>query len=286
MTLSAFSQEDEWQWWNKAHNWQEGMPGWRNWIILSPGYLGPNALPVPELKRGFIPEKGEIHTSISRHFNSSDPTRDFSARLFFPFCDGKIAIEAYGVIAESYEYTEEIRDERFSRDKDGKGFVPGDFYFATLIQLCKDRAFPNTVFRLACKTASGTAFAARYTDTPGYLFDFSSSRDFSLTGNSLIRPYATIGFFSWQTYNEATPQNDALFYGAGLEYQNSGWLLSGNISGYSGYLKIHDQPQILTFETRYDWMTTAARVQFLYGLRDWNYQTFRFSFIWKFNVSK
>jgi hypothetical protein len=39
---------------------------------------------------------------------------------------------------------------------------------------------------------------------------------------------------------------------------------------------------VISVETRYDWEKTAASVQLLYGLRDWNYQTFRFSFFWKF----
>jgi len=283
LVLTCFSQEDQWQWWNEAHNWKPGMPGWRNWIILSPGYLGPNALPVPELKKGFIPVTGEVEVSLSRHFHPEDPTQDLSGKFFYPIFNGIVAVEAYGVILENYYYTEELRDERFSRDKDGMGIIPGDFYFSTLIQLCKDRRFPNTVLRLACKTASGDAFAARFTDTPGYFFDFSSSRDFELSRHSNLRTFGTLGFYSWQTYNEATPQNDALLYGAGVDYLHSGWQISGQLSGYSGYLKIHDRPCLLTFEGRYDWMATAVRLQFLYGLHDWNYQTLRFSFIWKFD---
>jgi hypothetical protein len=283
ITIPGLSQEDRWKWWNDAHNWHSGMPGWRNMMILSPDYLGPNALPVPELKKGILSETGEVEASLSGHFSKGDPTQDLSGRLFFPFSKGKIAFEVYGVLVENYNYSEEIRDLRFSRDKDGKGIVPGDFYFATLIQLSRNRKFPNTVFRLACKTASGDAFAARYTDTPGYFFDFSSSKDFDLPKLDILRPYATFGFYSWQTYNEATPQNDAWLYGAGLEYQNAGWHFSGDFSGYSGYLKNHDRPQVITLEMRHDWPASAARIRFLYGLRDWNYQTVRFSYILKIN---
>ena len=159
--------------------------------------------------------------------------------------------------------------------------IPGDFYFSVMIQLCKDRNFPNTMLRFACKTASGDVFAARYTDTPGYYFDFSSSRDFNLSKNSRIRPFASFGFYSWQTYNEATPQNDALLYGLGADFLMKNWMMSGNISGYSGYLKMNDQPRVLTFESRHDWKSAAVRCQFLYGLHDWTYKSIRLSFIWK-----
>jgi hypothetical protein len=284
LVLSAFpgfSQEDEWEWWNKAHNWREGMPGWRLLMILSPAYLGPNALPVPEMKKGIIQKTGEIETTLSNHFYSGDPTQDLSAGFFLPFGKGKIAFEGYGVILEHYNYTDEIRDIRVSRDKNGRGFISGDFYFSTLVQLCRNHKFPDTVFRIACKTASGNAYSARYTDTPGYFFDFSFSKEFTLFKQKLLRPYAAFGFYSWQTYNEATPQNDALLYGAGLEYRNPAWCFSGDFSGYSGYLKNQDRPQVITLDLRHDWPASAARIRFLYGLRDWNYKTVKFSFIWK-----
>jgi hypothetical protein len=280
-SISGNCQEDTWKWWNDIHHWSPGMPGWRNMMYLSPGYLGPNALPVPEMKKGFIPGTAEIETTVSAHFLRGDPTQDLSARVFYPVANGKMAFEAYGVALEKYGYSEEIRDQRISRDKDGKGIVVGDLYFSVLLQLCKNRKFPNTMLRLACKTAPGDAFAARFTDTPGYYFDVSSSRDFPISTNSVLRPFASFGFYSWQTYNEATPQNDAILYGLGADILLKQWLISGNLSGYSGYLKLKDQPRVLTIDTRYDLKSAAVRCQFLYGLHDWNYQTIRLSFIWK-----
>jgi hypothetical protein len=278
---AANAQEDEWEWWNKAHGWKTGMPGWRTLMILSPGYLGPNALPVPEMKNGAISSGSEIETTLSCHFHPGDPTQDLALRLFYPVANGKMAFEAWGVALEKYGYSPEIRDQRFSRDKNGKGLVPGDFYFSALIQLCKNRKFPDTMLRMACRTASGAAQAARYTDTPGYFFDFSSGRDISLSGSKVLRPFASFGFYSWQTYNEATPQNDAILYGAGVSFRSAEWLISGNLSGYSGYLKHTDHPRVFTLESRYDWISTALRCRFLYGNKDWDYTTLRFSFIWK-----
>jgi len=280
LPVVGLSQDDTWNWWNDIHHWKPGMPGWRNMMLLSPGYLGPNALPVPEMKQGLISGKPELETTLSAHFRSGDPTQDFSARIYYPVAGGKMAFEAYGVLLEKYGYSEAIRNERISRDKDGKGVVPGDFWFATLIQLVRNRKFPDTILRLACKTASGDAFAARYTDTPGYFFDFTSSESFEWAGGTL-RPIASFGFYSWQTYNEATPQNDAWLYGAGISFLRKTWRCSGYFSGYSGYLKLKDKPQLLTLETIRELGDHALKVQLLHGIRDWKYTTLRFSFIWR-----
>jgi hypothetical protein len=47
----------------------------------------------------------------------------------------------YGVIIEHFAFSEEIRNERYSRIEDGKGYAIGDFYFSTLIQLLKTANF-------------------------------------------------------------------------------------------------------------------------------------------------
>lgn len=276
--------QEDWSWWNDQHGWEPGMPGWRNWLIISPGYLGPNALPVPEVKRGLMENKTEIEITASNHFHSGDPTQDLSGRAFIPFAKGKIAIEMYGVLFEHYAYTEEIRNERISRDRDGKGTAIGDLYFTTLIQLVKDRKFPNTLFRMALKTASGTNLeAARYADAPGYFFDFSVSEDIGAEENFLFRPFGMIGFYSWQTNDELRLQNDALLYGLGADAVKNNWRFTASWSGYHGYKNNGDRPMQLNFDLRKDYDKTAIRFQYRHGLKDWLYKTVRFSFIWKLN---
>ncbi len=270
-------------WWNELHGWEEGMPGWRNWIVISPGYLGPNALPVPEVKRGIMHEKAEVEVTASGHFMKGDPTQDISGKLFLPFAQGKIAVEVYGVILEHFSFSEEIRNERYARIEDGKGFAFGDLYFSTLIQISKDRKFPNTLFRMTGKTASGNKLeGARYTDSPGYFFDLSFSKDFGSKEEGLARPFALAGFYSWQTNDEENLQNDALLYALGIDYEKNDWLFSGSWSGYSGYKNERDRPMQLNFELRKDWDRKALRLQYLHGLRDWEYKTVKISFVWKF----
>lgn len=277
--------QEDWTWWNEIHDWHTGDPGWRNYLTISPGYLGPNALPVPELKKGIIEGNTELELTASSHFHSGDPTQDISAKAFIPFCNNKIAVEMYGVIAEHYAYTEAIRDERCSRDKDGEGFAVGDFYFCTLIQLCRNRKFPNTLFRAAMKTASGGRYdAARYADAPGYFLDLSFSKDYGDMKSLLFRPHIMLGFYSWQTNDELNLQNDAFLYGAGANFVKNSWQFTSSLTGYYGYKDRGDRPMQFNFELRKDYNKKAIKVQYQHGVNDWMYRTVRFSFIWKLNI--
>ena len=284
-SLNVYSQSsgDDWSWWNELHDWEEGDPGWRNWIKIAPGYLGPNALPVPDVKRGYLNAESEFEIKASSHFFKGDPTQDISGRLFVPFAQSRIALEVYGVIIEHFAFSQEIRNERFSRIEDGKGLAVGDLYFSTLIRLVKEKNFPNTLLRMACKTASGNQFkGARTSDSPGYFFDLSFSKNVGQTENGLFRPFGLAGFYSWQTNDELNLQNDAFMYALGVDFERNSLLLSASYSGYSGYKNDRDKPMQVNFELCKDFDGKAIRVQYNHGLRDLSYKTVRISFIWKF----
>jgi hypothetical protein len=269
-------------WWNELHGWELGDPGWRNWIIISPGYLGPNALPIPHVQKGEMRKTTEIECSFASHFHPGDPTQDISGFLFIPFAGNKIAVELYGVMLERFAFSEAIRNERFARNKEGDGIANGDFYFSTLIQVFKDRKFPNTLFRFATKTASGSQFeSARYTDDHGIFLDLSFSKKWGMEATGELRPFGMIGFYTWQTNDENNLQNDALLYALGSDYIRKNWLFSASLSGYSGYKNQRDRPMQLNFDIRKDIGRKALRMQYLHGLRHWEYKTIKISLIWK-----
>jgi hypothetical protein len=280
LPLFSYSEKD-WAWWNIKHNWQIGMPSWRFFIHITPGYLGPNALPVPEIKKGIVQPGTNLEIGTDFHFRTGDPTQNIFAKYYRSFAGNKIAIELYGVVLEHYAMSDTIRDERFARDYDGKGIAIGDLYFATMIQLAKDRKFPDTMLRMAGRTASGGHLdAARYSDSPGYFFDISLSKNYARKNqNMAFKPYASIGFYSWQTNDDMNLQNDALFYGAGTELKWSTWSLSNSLSGYVGYKHERDRPMVYTFDLNHQLKKNSLRFQYLYGIHDWTYQTFKFSYI-------
>jgi hypothetical protein len=109
-SLNGYAQsgDEDYTWWNELHGWEEGDEGWRDWLRITPGYLGPNALYVPEVKRGFLNPKTEIELSASSHFMKGDPTQDISGRLYVPFAQSRIAVELYGVIVEHFAFSEDL----------------------------------------------------------------------------------------------------------------------------------------------------------------------------------
>lgn len=274
----------DYTWWNVQHGWEEGDPGWRNWMKISPGYLGPNALPVPPVKKGLISDQKEIELTGTSHFHRNDPTQDISGRLYIPFANNRIAVEIYGVIQERFAFSEKIRNERIARIEDGNGYAVGDFYFSTLIQILKDKKFPNTLFRFATKTASGNKLeGARHTDSPGYFFDLSFSKEVGNNEAGVFRPFGLFGFYSWQTNDELNLQNDAHMYALGFDIEKNKWLLSGSWAGYSGYKNERDRPMQLNFDIRKNFNITTLRAQYIHGLRDWEYKTVKLSVIWNLN---
>lgn len=279
--LTVFSQED-FTWWNEIHGWKPGMPSWRSFMIISPGFLGPNALPVPEMKKGILSGKREIEFGTDLHFLKGDNTQDLSGRFYYPFASGKIAIEVSGVLLEHYAMAEFIRDKRIARDKDGRGLAIGDLYFSTMIQLFKDRKLPDTMLRMSCKTASGGRLdAARYADSPGYFFDLSFSKNLSSNeGKTQFVPFGSLGFYSWQTNDDMNLQNDALLYGAGFDLRRNKITVANSISGYQGYKNNGDRPVIYTLDIQQKLKNKTLRIQYLHGIHDWLYQTVKLSLIW------
>jgi len=284
IVLPLFSYSEDYIWWNIKHGWEPGKPGWRNYMRITPGYLGPNALPVPDVKKGVVPLGTNLEIGFDYHFMEGDPTQDIFARYYHSFAEGKIALEVYGVIAEHYNMSDFIRDERIARDFDGKGFANGDLYFSTLVQLVKGRKFPDTMVRMAGKTAAGNQLeGARNTDSPGYFFDFSFSKSYAgRNENNSFLPYASFGFYSWQTNDEANLQNDAFMYGLGAEIKYMHCTISNSLSGYSGYKHERDKPMIYTFDLNRQFKNKTFRIQYLHGLRDWTYQTVKLSLILNF----
>ncbi|HAH26038.1 MAG TPA: hypothetical protein DCL77_20140 [Prolixibacteraceae bacterium] len=269
-------------WWNIKHNWQPGMRSWRGLMHITPGYLGPNALPVPNMEKGVVPEGTSMELGADFYFRTGDPTQDISAKYYRSFANERIGIELYGVVYEHYNMSDTIRDERIARDFNGKGYAIGDFYFATLLQLIKGKKFPDTMLRLGCRTASGGNLeAARYSDSPGYFIDFSFSKEFADANKKLsFRPYASGGFYCWQTNDDFDLQNDALLYGVGADLKYSSWSVSNSLSGYSGYKNERDRPKVYTFDLKHTINKYTLRLQYLYGLRDWTYQGVKLSMIW------
>ena len=91
---------------------------------------------------------------------------------------------------------------------------------------------------------------------------------------------ASLGFVTWQTNKNRLPggsnhnQNDAPYYGFGVEYLNKSWLLSSDVVGYTGYLGNRDYPHFFRTQVQYRFNRLALRTEYNYGLQSWDWNTF------------
>jgi hypothetical protein len=273
---SAYNQVS-YTWWEQIHQW-DGITPWYQYLKFSPQYFGPNALPVPDIQKGITGNKAYIELAADGHFSQGDNTQNLFTKLYYPIVPKLVAIEGYVVPLEHFKMDTIIRDERAARDRDGEGTAGGDIYIGTIIQLVKEKKFPDVALRISLRTASGTnVSAARYTDAPGYFFDLSFGKEkISLKNSSnKFRWYAMFGFYSFQTNRGDFRQDDAFLYGAGIDFTLSNFVLSPSIGGYYGYLKTDDRPVVARFSFTKEGKKFSYGFQLQRGLNDYPYNSIR-----------
>jgi hypothetical protein len=270
----------DYSWWNEKHNW-DGVTSWTRYIEVSPGYMGPNALTVPEIRNGTIFNEIYFEAAFDAHFSKGDNTQNIFTKFFYPFSKQKVAFEIQFIPWEHYKMTEETRDERKARGYTGEGTTIGDIVFGTIIQILKDRGkWPDILFSANFKTASGGGFDnARYIDAPGYYFDVSFGKSYNighLKQNS-IRPYCLLGFYAWQTNRTDNFQNDAFLYGAGIDLELNKLYITNQVGGYSGYMGNKDEALVYRFKFIFEQRIINYKLEFQQGLHDFKYSTVRVS---------
>ena len=232
-------------WWNNLVQW-DGRSHWSEYLIYTPRYFGPNAIPVPEIKDGKIRQRYSAEIGSVAHFSEGDNAQNLTTSLYIPITKNRIGIHLYMVPIEYYQMTSAERDIRFARDFDGRGNAVGDLQISTWIQLTRIEAPVDLLLTINLKTASGSnREATRYTDGAGYSFDISGGRDIYIDGiESYIRPHAQVGLYVWETNEDRNPQNDAFSYGAGVSLNRRSISIDLELGGYIGYKGDGDKPMV------------------------------------------
>ena len=264
-------------WWNQKHNW-DGVTHWTNYLIIAPEFMGPNALPVPEIKTGQLDSGNAFTLAAETHLSTGDDTYNLFADLRLRLFSNRVKLAFQMVPVEYYMMDTITRDYRRTRDRDGKGFSSGDVYIGTHIQLIRNHQYlPDILLGIQLKTASGGNLgAARFTDSPGYYFDLSTGKNFVFVGSSLkqIRAYVMMGFYVWQTFNDERYQNDAILYGFGLDFHINKYLIKNGLGGYLGYIGRGDSPQVYRFEIHSQYNQKLNGIfRFQAGLNDFKYRS-------------
>lgn len=279
--------QEDFSWWNETHDW-DGITPWYDYIITSPAYMGPNALPVPTIKDGRIAANAFFNLNAEKHLSAGDETENLHAEFFTPLYSKRVGLNIEVVPIERYRMDTITRDRRRARTRSGEGVAAGDIYVGTYIQLLEDHdRFPDLLLTINLKTASGSKLRdARFTDAPGYFFDLSFGKHMKLTPRVAVRPHGMVGFYAWQLHGNAQRQNDAFLYGAGIDVLLENLEVTNAIGGYNGYLNNGDRPMVyrLSARTKRD-SGPDLQVLLQRGLHDFDYTSFRLGVILNFGSS-
>jgi len=260
-------------------------------------------LSVPLSEKGLVKDGYELEARFDYHWSKGDNTQNLFLRGYIPIVKNKIALEAYGVLVEHYKMDSSTVYERRARNMSGEGYAFGDVYFGTIIQIVRNRRFPDMALRLAFRTASGNELSsARYTDAAGYFFDISVGKDIKFDQKFInnIRLYGMAGFYVWQMNMTNNMQDDAFLFGLGIDVSSKHLTLTNTIDGYLGYMGnrelfivkkdepvvFKDQPIIYRLKLTRTIKDIDLALQYQLGIHDFNYQTFSLSFQYNLPLSK
>lgn len=250
------------------------------YLITSPAYMGPNALPVPRLMPATLIDQVTVDLAYEQYRASGDQTHDLAVRLGFPVARGRASFLFHYIPYEFYQ-TDSVTS-RLRRTESGSGLngtAHGDVYFGARARLIGHHPWlPDMAFGMFARTASGTAVEdARYTDTPGYYLDLTLGKQYQRNTDlpGFFRWYAVIGFYVWQTYLDDYPQNDALLYGAGFELRRRRWGMTHSLRGYNGYMNNGDHPLVYRTELQVHEGPLAVVFGYERGLRDYPFSGYR-----------
>jgi hypothetical protein len=250
-------------------------------VKYSPAFFGPNAMPVPEVTNGKIPDYTQFGFSTDYSFGFGDKTLAWRIDSEIPLLPKFVSIKAWMIVHELYWLTPEVRRLREIDTPIMSGWATGDFYAQTRITLLREKKYcPQIIAAVGIKTASGGKFEyRRYFDNPAYFFDVSVAKSFSINTKALndIRLVADIGFLCWGTTSSS--QDDAGMYGLNLIMSNSFFTFENQIAGYWGRLNNGDRPLIYQAKLTYNNKFLDIFFQYQYGIMDFPYHQIRLGFV-------
>jgi hypothetical protein len=263
----------DYAWWERVVNW-DGITPWERYIKFTPGYMGPNALPVPPIGNGSIDSINSIGLGAQFHFSKEDKTQNISLYANYCLVKNKISFDLYWVPVEHFSMSHRLKEERhvFSDNYYDK-YATGDIHLATNIQLFnKERSGWRSALRVGYRfpTSNGLG-AARFTDAPGYWLDISFGKTFR--SNPSLKWITMLGGYFWQSDNiERHRQDDALLVGTGLEWNRKKFRLQTYISGYFGYFEqLRDDPVVARINMEKTIGRKILFVKLQQGLQDFKY---------------
>jgi len=263
-------------WWANNVHW-DGITPWERYTTFTPGYLGPNALPVPPITNGSIDSINSVGFSGDFHFSKGDHTQNITLYGSYCLVKNKISFDAFWVPVEHFTMSHQLKEERkvFALRYYDR-YATADIHLNTRIQLINNTAKKlQAALRIGYRFANSEIGAARFTDSPGYYFDISVGKTFRSSPS--LKWITMLGVYIWQVDNVVIRhrQDDAFLFGTGLEWNTKSFKLQSYVSGYFGYFE-HFRDDPIVFRVKAD-KTIKRKIlffQFQQGLHDFKYSSF------------
>lgn len=246
--------QNEFDLWAARWGLQPGAD-WASLMRRAPAYMGPNALPLPPQAYPRVDSHWVIEGLGEFHAAPGDYTQNAFVRVRLPLAAGRVAMDLVYRPIEWYQTSPEIRDLRRARDTSGTGMSNGDVWITTIAQLLRaehNRYGLDLTMNVAVKTTAGKNLEnARFTNSPGYIFDWHLGKTWKQQGAWLDswRLYGNAGLFVWQKGVDS--QNDAWLAGLAADFRKGPWQATLGFTGYVGWLEDGDAPFGARTEIRY-----------------------------------
>ncbi len=274
LLFSFYPEAQTRDWWENNVNW-DGSRHWSKYLIYSPAYFGPNALPVPEMGNGSADSIHSLSVTGDFHFSRGDNTRNIKMTARVCLAKNIVSLDLTYIPVEWFRVDHRTKSERkvFYQHYYDK-VCGGDAYLNMVIQvLNRWRDNIHLALRVGYRFPASSALgSARYTDAPGYYFDLSAGKPVS--ADRAWKWTGMAGFYVWQTNADELRQNDAFLAGTGIEYNKKGWRLLVNGCGYFGYKENGDDPIVFRAAAERTLKRLTWLLRFQQGIQDFGYTSF------------
>jgi hypothetical protein len=261
------SAQDSYEWWNRQHNW-DGQTPKLNYIKRTPGFLGPNALPVPDLNDTKINFRTFVYAGARYQFDKSERVINPEIGIYFPFQKNRIAFSFYSRLFEFFETDSVLRDKRFARDSICSGVSKSESFLSARARVWENLYFfPDFTIEFGLKLNTGKNLEnARHTNAPGYWFLGNFAKDIYNKERFNVRIISMFGGFIWQAGDNQ--QNDSWLYGLGLQFKKKSTIVLFDASGYRGYRNNGDRPLVARFKLEQELKQFNYFIQYQRGINN------------------
>jgi hypothetical protein len=273
--MSLHAPAQSFTWWAQNVHW-DGVTPWERYIKFSPGFLGPNALPGPQITNGSIDSVNSAGIGGSFYFSRGDQTENLSLYANYCLVKNKISFDFFWVPIEHFVMSRRLKEERnvFS-DFYYEHYASGDMNLNTNIQLVNnEKKMIYSSLRIGYRFANSEIGAARFTDAPGYYFDMSFAKKF--VHAPAWKWIAMAGIYVWQSddIKNRHRQDDAFLFGSGFEWNKKNLRIQTYIAGYLGYnYHSRDKPYVFRLGINKRIKRNTCFFQLQQGLHNFNYSS-------------